>query len=239
MTCEYRIKRLYSGRASPTNSAIVPICIGNDVHEGAKQRVTLEWAVSKYRRVHVLIVDALQRHTIEILENMPPSEAAEVAIERGKEWVQRHASMLSSLGLSENLIYWGELLRSKDFPQYHRQVTSAYNKDVAFRQAVDLDVEAFTSRLLRRIPVLDGERLDRACRNYVFEELAAQHPVNVATSGVEVYPNVELFSAQAIRSGLVESIDPSFVAVGFVRMSYRRLRNTSNHLSSARTTLAA
>ena len=224
MTTEYRIKRIYTGNPSPTNTAILPVCIGNDVHEGAKFEITLKWIVQKFSQVHVLVVDALQRHTIHFIEGVSPARAYDLSIKRGQEWVDRYSGLLRYYGLNDNLIYWGDLLKAVDYPAHYQMVAEASITCPALRDALEMDIDSFAERLSRRSSAFDSTQVRESCRNYILEELAAQHQVNVQTSGVEVYPNVELYSARAIRAGVIPAIPGNFVAVGFVRMSYRRLR---------------
>ena len=129
MTTDYRIKRVYTGNSSPTDSAILPVCIGNDVHEGNKFKVTLKWIVQKFAHVHVLVVDALQRHTIEFLEGVTPARAYDLSIKRGQEWVERHRELLETFGLRGNLIYWSDLLRTTEYPA-HYQIVAGGSKIV-------------------------------------------------------------------------------------------------------------
>jgi hypothetical protein len=180
--------------------------------------------VSKFDITCLLIVDALQRHTIEVLEEVSPEQAYTLSISRGAEWVERNSQLLSRLGLTGSLTYWSDLLKREDYPRHLERIEVAYHNSDALRRAVVMDVQAFTVRILRKFPHLCQDKLNNSCRNYVIEELAAQHPVNLSTGAVEVYPNVELYAAQAIRAGLVDSIESNFVATGFVRMSYRRVK---------------
>lgn len=228
MTFEYRMKRTYSGSPSPTNTALLPICIGNVVHEGLKLELALKWIANTFNHAYVIVVDALQRHTISLLENVSPADAQQIALERGRAWLKRYSHLLAQHSLTDQIIYWGDLLKHPDYPTHAQNIDRAYHSSQALRDAVDSDVQAFMQRVERRNPNLDHQRTREACRRYVLEELAAQHQINIRTRGVEVYPNVELQAAQCIRAGLVDSIPSDFVAVGFVRMSYRRVKTPEN-----------
>ena len=119
-----------------SNSAcLMPISVGQPVHEHAKFAAVIKLINTSFKHCTILIDDSIQRHTMAILNHLPPEELYKRALEDGEAWLERNKSIYSQLTISYELMRWDDWYQHPHYLQSHSLVQQEYASNEFFRNS--------------------------------------------------------------------------------------------------------
>ena len=144
---------------------ILPISIGQEVHENGRMLATLELLKKHFRGGIVLVDDVVQRHTREIIE---PHKDKEIIYKEclvdGNRWLEKYDPFFQNATME--VIRWEGLLNHRKFSARKILVEDFLQKDVECREAFDRNINEFIGRLFQRDPKIDYKLAHDKCNEY-------------------------------------------------------------------------
>lgn len=125
----------------------------------------------------IAIADTLQRHNYSLTLTL--DNAYELAKEKGKDWKIRNSAILSKLNVENEVISWDYWLAHPLYLSFKEKINFSYSSECDYRNSIDITINSFTQRLLKRQPELrfNEERFKILCLEYIKEECAIIMPL--------------------------------------------------------------
>lgn len=175
----------------PQSSCLMPISVGQIIHEGAKFEAVIKLINNSFKQCTILVDDSVQRHTIGIMNNSSPDELYHLAVTEGDEWLKRNEMAYSKLTIPFDIMRWDDWYNSASYINSHLRVQNEYDSNELFRQAINANIDDFLIRYLSRYDQsdIDPERAFRLCLDYLIEECAVMCLWVEKSYDFEVYPS--------------------------------------------------
>lgn len=195
------------------SSCILPISIGQPIHEGKKFEATLNLVNSTFKKATILIDDSIQRFTMKI--SSPIDELSQLrskAIRLGKEWLERNSTIINSLEIENNVIHWDFWIENPNYPEFNKIVLDYYSSSATYKNAIHENINVFLSRFNAKNKQLSKIELDEAfklCLDYLLEECSSM--MLWASSGYdfEIYPYGRNLAMQATFELIIKKMFPN------------------------------
>lgn len=175
----------------PQSSCLMPISVGQSIHEGAKFEAVIKLINNSFKQCTILVDDSVQRHTIGIMNHVSPEELYQLAVTEGDEWLKRNEMAYSQLTIPFDIMRWDDWYNSANYINSHLGVQNEYDSNELFRQAIIANIDDFLTRYLSRYDQndIDPERAFRLCLDYLLEECAVMCLWTEKNYDFEVYPS--------------------------------------------------
>lgn len=176
---------------SPQQSFIMPISIGQPVHENEKMAGTLKFVNRHFKSGYILIDDVIQRHTLRILH---PEKSMEDLYKRclqdGDNWIKRNNHLCEKLlTLDYKIIRWERWLQHEQFQETLETIRHLRKENAAYQAAFNQSIDEFINRILKRDLTINYDWAYQCCLEYLDEECAAMFLWPELGVDVEVYPS--------------------------------------------------
>lgn len=133
----------------PNASCILPISIGQKVHEGEKFAATLKLIEKSFQRCTILLDDSIQKYTLKITSNEDLEILHQKAITAGTEWLDRQRTIIKSLSIKCDIMRWDDWVNKPLFVKMYEQVLALYYKNVEYKISFDNTARTFLLRFLQ------------------------------------------------------------------------------------------
>ncbi|MEN9917277.1 MAG: hypothetical protein RLY40_1209 [Pseudomonadota bacterium] len=164
------------------NSLIIGVSVGAEHFEDIKLS-SLVNAINilneKVTHCIIAIGDTLQRHNYTLDGKTNEKEAYAMSMKAGDAWIERNTPILNKLKISYQTIRWNEWLNDSRFPNAFAEISTMFDKDSDFKNAIECSVKSFSVRFRKRHEELgfdpeaiNPEILEQNCRAYLLEECA-------------------------------------------------------------------
>jgi tRNA-dependent cyclodipeptide synthase len=201
------MKAKLSCKGHPTlgKTAVLPISVGKEYHEGEKFIATLKSVEKRFARCDILIADTLQRHNHE-------DENRAECLYRGDEWLKRNQSVIDSLNIPCKIFRWDDCLMRPNYDSSYETILEFFESSITFRKSVKRDIIQFAVRNNKRNDISVYQK----SLNYILEELSVLLSFCVEKEyHFVVYPGSLPCSLAPVReafidSNLIQTTDLSF-----------------------------
>lgn len=165
---------------SKTNSLIIAVSVGGKDFEGESLSTLVE-AINKLPNVINCIIavgDTLQRHNYRLDGKTNAEIAFSMSEKAGDEWLKRNNEILKKLIIPYHIIRWNKWLKDEGYDNARLEISTLYDNDHAFQQAIQCSIDSFSDRFIKRHEELGfkenviHEVLQSSCRAYLLEECA-------------------------------------------------------------------
>lgn len=189
---------------------ILPISVGQKVHEDKKFLATIQLINRSFQSCVVLIDDTIQRHTIKIHDDSPEDILYQKSLELGDQWLKRNKLAYSQLTIPHSVIRWSKWLEHELFQQHWNRVHEFYNTHSGYKEAIHKNVEEYLSRSLKHPgkKSFDYDRAFSLCVDYLKEECAGMCLWVEEECHFEVYPNGRNKAMAATYEYLIRPLYP-------------------------------
>lgn len=171
---------------------IVPISVGQPIHEGSKFAATMELINRTFKECVILIDDVVQRHTMRIAEpKLDEHELYNKAKLEGQQWLSRNKKSCDLLDIPFKIITWEKWLNHKNFTFAYKEILNQYNNNIALRQAFCENIEDFLDRYKKNNNKIkfNYDMAFSLCLDYLKEECACMCLWTEEECAFEVYPH--------------------------------------------------
>jgi hypothetical protein len=193
---------------------IIPISVGQSVHEGKKFLSAMKLINASFRACTILVDDSVQRHTMAIDNPASADELYRLAVKEGSEWLKRNESSFKNLTIPYNIMRWDDWLTVDKYKASHMQVKKYYEESVLYRNAIHTNIDSFLSRYLGRISDnshIDYNRTFSLCLDYLLEECAVMCLWVDNKFEFEVYPSGRNEAMAATYEYLIKPVHPDLL----------------------------
>lgn len=175
----------------PTSTCLMPISVGQLVHEGWKLEAVIKLVNSSFKQCTILIDDTVQRHTLAIASSLEPKELYCEALELGDQWLVRNQEKLSELTIPYQIARWDDWLEHWDFNTRLLQVKELYKCNQVYKDAIHVNINRFLARFVARNDYyqIDPNRAFDLCLDYLLEECAVMCLWSYECYDFELYPS--------------------------------------------------
>ncbi|HHF7349617.1 TPA: hypothetical protein ACPSKE_002827 [Legionella feeleii] len=175
----------------PQSTCLMPISVGQTIHEGAKFDAVIKLINSSFKRCTILVDDSVQRHTMGIMNHASPEELYRLAVAEGDAWLRRNEAAYNQLTIPYDIMRWDDWYNSTDYIDSHLRVQNEYNSNELYQKAIKANIDDFLTRYLSRFNQedVDHERAFRLCLDYLIEECAVMCLWTQKDYDFEVYPS--------------------------------------------------
>ncbi len=156
----------------PFSKGVLLISVGQPAHEGIKLAATINMVSKQFSSCDVVACDSLQRHTMEIYENLSKETLYAKANIAGEEWLKRNDAALNSFKIPHEIFRWDKYLLDNNFNKCLEKIHLLYKEDKAFANAMNETIEAFVERHIQHGHVKDRSKAFNCCFNFLIEECA-------------------------------------------------------------------
>lgn len=198
------------------DNARLQISVGQEYHEGEKFLATLQWAGERFKKVTICVNDTLQRHNLEF-EGSAPETAYMLSEEAGRCWIERNIGNISKLPNYE-MTRWEQWRTDAAYSYGLETMERLYRQNKAFRMEVNLEIDAFWDRALRRgnaPKISKREKFQKHSLSYLLEECAIFQLMFAKETAVDIYPGSTLLPCKINASG-------NLGTRGYTRIDFRR-----------------
>lgn len=230
----YAVKVKNGGGWQQYSTARLQISVGQEYHEGAKFKATIEWAKHRFDKVVICVNDTLQRYNYMHKEGVSEVEAYAQSEVAGREWVERNINAIRSLPSCE-IIRWNNWLDHPNFNDEHKFINDLYDNDEELRSLINADVLAFWRRKQIREGMstyADFESFKRFSTEYLLEETAAFFLMFKKEKAVDIYPGTVLLPCVLVEKYLNIS-NRNLGSGAFTRIDFLRKNHTQTKQASA------
>lgn len=187
---------------------LLPISVGQPVHEGKKLIATLKLINASFNKCTILIGDTLQRHNLQFSLGLSEDEARKKSKELGDAWLERNSFLITeNLKITHFISRWNEWLDCSGFAERFTAVENLYLKNNNFRLSLDYTVHEY----IQRNSLDDTEKAEELCLTYLKEECAIFPVWAEAHYDFEVYPSGRNEAMKAAYDYLVKPQNPLFL----------------------------
>lgn len=215
-----------------TSSCIMPISVGQLVHEGSKFLAVINLINRSFKSCTLMIDDSVQRHTIKIgKEDIDDKAAYDLAVTEGNAWLERNKSSYQQLTIPYNIVRWDDWLLKPRFQHTYSKVISLYNENETYSNAIKTNIVDFLSRYKIHHPdrKLDYERAFSLCLDYLLEECAVMLLWAEHQYPFEVYPTGRNQAMTATHKFLIEPFNSNLMrAVALRFKKYGMIHDTKS-----------
>lgn len=190
------------------SSCILPISIGQRVHEGEKFVATLKLINRAFNHCTILLDDSIQKYTLKMTSNEDLDTLHQKAITAGTEWLDRQRTIIESLSIKCNIMRWDDWIKNPLYVEMYEKVTSLYCENSDYKNAFDSTVREFLSRLLRSHSSIDYEAAHQLCLRYLWEECSVMMLWAENKYDFEVYPSGRNEAMSATYKMLINGLYP-------------------------------
>jgi|GEM_PF-5136939 len=186
-------KGLGPGNWQDFSKVIFEISLDNKRYRGASFYAILDWARTRFKSIHIIICDTLQRHNICFNKKISESKAQFLAKQKGDLWLQESQIYFDKLNLTPEITRWDDWLNYDPelYNRYDCDLKNLYKKDPAIQNEINKICDAVWERRKKQ------ENIDKALESsfkkqvilpYFFEETVLSAIFLPAIKGVSAYP---------------------------------------------------
>lgn len=197
-----------------SSSCLLPISVGQSVHEGEKFKATIQLVEKSFQSCTILVDDSVQRHTIGILNpDKSQDELYKMAVHEGDEWLERSQKYFNQLNIPLNVLRWDDWFNLPDFEQSHKIVKQEYDSNPIYKQAIDANINDCLERYLRHHSTITPEnpRAVSLCLDYLLEECAVMCLWVHGKYDFELYPSGRNKAMAATYEFLIKPSHPQYL----------------------------
>ena len=212
------------------STCILPISVGQPVHENEKFFATLKLINSKFKRCTLLVDDTIQRFTLQIGNpTLTIDKAYKQAIELGDLWMKRNQHIYTQLTIPYTIKRWDYWRNLPEYITCYKKVEEFYNNDAQYKQAIHDNVEEFVTRCIQRLNVdkIDKDQAFNNCLLYLKEECAVMSLWMKDKYDFEVYPAGRNKAMSATYEKIIKPANPDLLRSVALRFKkHRKLLTT-------------
>ena len=178
-------------KAFPQSTCLMPISVGQSIHEGKKFEAVIKLINSSFKHCTILVDDSVQRHTMGITNDLDHESLYNMANAEGDSWLSRNQSAYTQLTIPYDIMRWDDWLHSQNFSSSHEVVKRQYRENALYKAAIDANIDEFLSRYLKNCQQehIDMQRAFNLCLDYLLEECAVMCLWTEGAYNFEVYPS--------------------------------------------------
>lgn len=204
------------------SSCILPISVGQPVHNGIKFQNTLEYIIECFSSCCILVDDTIQKYTLAIINELSPQECYKEAKHNGDKWLMDNAGLFIKKFYSKlKIIRWNYWLGHHNFYYKYEDVISLYKNDSYYREAFAHTSKEFISRLKKSHTISDENRAFDLCIEYLKEECAVMCLWADSGFEFEVYPYGRNAAMEATYNKIIKNQYPSMLKSVSLRFKKR------------------
>jgi tRNA-dependent cyclodipeptide synthase len=199
------------------------ISVGKPAHESDNLAAAVDMINSTRKPCVIRLSDTLQRHNFMAL-GMGAEEARLKAKIAGDEWLARNRLIIDQLALLRAIVRWDDVLQDADYDETYSAFVSLSKTNALFAEALQRDVERFTSRRVFRSH--EEKTLAMECsRAFLLEEITGQTILARRYAYARFYPGKPAEILEIIRDQKVPDAPKGLEKTAFIRF---RLESRSN-----------
>ncbi len=168
---------------------LLPISIGQSVHEGKKFLATLKLINASFQRCTILVDDTIQWHTLKIDY---PDNSKEVlyrlALLKGGFWLKQYEYAIKALEIPHNILRWNHWRTHPNFGKKFSMIEDLYGTNSRYREAINLNIADYLARHILK-ENFNYEQAFACCLDYLKEECAVMLLWTEGLYDFEVYPS--------------------------------------------------
>ncbi len=192
---------------------VLPISVGQYYVEGNRFSSMIELVNRSFSRCDIIIIDILQRHTLQLKQDIDTRHSWQAAIENGQQWRERNNATIDHLTIPHNIRYWSEWLYDDTYLERRQLIDQLYEDNPVIQQAFNKSAEKFMRRYLSRRPELAQKKqyVFDTCMQYIKEECSIMSLWVKEGYEFEVYPGKRVPGMQAIYELIVKPKHPNLL----------------------------
>jgi hypothetical protein len=170
---------------------LMPISIGQKVHEGEKFIATMRLVERTFARCTILLDDSVQKYTLKIKSEEDLAILHQQAIEAGTAWLQKQKDLiLDKLSIPYTVIRWDDWLLLPEYTENYKKVVSLYNENLIYKAAIDNTIKDFLDRYAAHDATsFDYNKARDLCLVYLLEECTVMSLWVKGGYDFELYPS--------------------------------------------------
>ncbi|HAT7747608.1 TPA: hypothetical protein KKX05_002775 [Legionella pneumophila] len=226
-----------------SSSCLMPISVGQPVHEGEKFEATIHLVERSFQTCTILVDDSVQRHTIAILNpDKSEDELYKMAIQEGDKWIERSQHLYNSFNIPLNVLRWDDWFNMPEFAQSYKNVKEEYQSNPLFKQAINANIDDFLERYLRNNTEITPQSPNAIslCLDYLLEECAVMCLWVKGEYDFELYPSGRNKAMAATYDFLIKPSYPEYLkAVALRFKKYGTISALSENIDRQSTSILA
>lgn len=174
------------------SSCLMPISVGQAIHEGRKFIAVLQLINRTFKKCTILVDDTVQRHTRKILfPEKNDSLLYEETLLEGDEWLARNSHTFSELNIPYDIQRWDRWLKHSQFDEQLQKVKDLYQLNSDFHNEINLNIKDYLERHKKHYPneYFNQSHAFNCCLTYLQEECAIMSLWVYGGYDFEVYPS--------------------------------------------------
>lgn len=168
---------------------IMPISIGQKIHEGEKFIATLRLVERSFRECTLLLDDSIQKYTLKITSNKDLEELHKDSFDAGTAWLDRQENALKTFKASYSIMRWDDWVMMPEFPEHHKMVTEMYYHNKTYKDSFQQNITDFLTSFKKDALLFDYDNAEKLCLAYLLEECAVMTLWARYKYDFELYPN--------------------------------------------------
>jgi tRNA-dependent cyclodipeptide synthase len=152
------------------SKTILAVSVGKAEYEGIKFSAIVDLINKNFSHCDIMVCDSLQRHTLEIHEDLSKEEYHKKANTAGDQWIERNSNALNSIQISHQILRWDSCLANSNFNKLRGKIYSLYQEEPEFTRAMHETIETFIARHKQYGHIKDEDKAFNSCFNFLIEE---------------------------------------------------------------------
>lgn len=205
---------------------IMPISIGQNVHEGEKFIATMRLIERYFARCTILLDDSVQKYTLKMGSTESLIVLHQRAVKAGTQWLERQKEVLKGLGIEHTIMRWDDWLNKPGYAENHKKIVEFYNENPVYKQSIDNNITEFLERYTSfDIPTFFNYNEARdLCLTYLLEECSVMTLWAESGYDFEVYPSGRNKAMSATYDFFIEKKYPNILKSVSLRFKKTRLQ---------------
>lgn len=196
------------------STCLIPISVGQSVHEGKKFLATMNLINSSFKSCTILIDDSIQRHTLKIIHTNHSNDFLyKRALTEGDAWLERNKVHIENLTIPYKIERWDRWLQHPDFIKQLNKISFLYETDMEYQHAIQSNINEYLTRYIIRTKQKDFnyENAFSLCLNYLMEECTVMCLWIHEKYQFEVYPSGRNKAMAATYNRLIKPFYPELL----------------------------
>lgn len=207
------------------STCLLRISVGQNSHEDGRFEATMELIKNSFRHCTVALHDTLQRHTMAIAkQDETPVRLRDKALSLGDSWLDRNKHHCEKMAEELTVVRWDEWLSKAEYADWKNTILAQLESDEQYQKSFQHSIDEYLVRYARRLEnpsLLDCDRAEQLCLDYLVEECAAMCMWPQTGCQFEIYAGTDNMAMMETRERFIRPTYPKLLELISIRFNHR------------------
>ena len=211
------------------SKCILPINIGQAIHEGNKLKTTISLINQFFKQCSILLDDTIQKYIFAIYTNKNVKDLLAFCKDEGDRWINRNIETIrDTFTIPYTVIRWGDWTNHHKFSYFYKKITNLYKNNSEYKKSIELNTNRFLDYITERGIVFDRKKGIFLYKKYLKEKSAVTCLWTDEGFEFEISPTKSTPCTTPIYEKIIKYDHPNFLRTEPVYLQYTQVKDKEN-----------